>query len=297
MIISASRRTDIPAFYAPWLVNRLRQGYCTVPNPFNRKQISRVSLLPQDVDVIVFWTRNPRPLMKVLDAVEHLGHTRYYFQFTILDNPTSMDPKSPSTTASIDTFKALADRIGPGRVVWRYDPVVFTPTTTVDYHRAAFDRLAGRLQGYTRRVVVSVVDRYKKAEPRIRALDGSATEFLEPASESCLAPLFTHLASSARACGLAIESCAEEIDLRRCGIEPGRCVDDRLVREEFALDVTRSKDAGQRPACGCVSSRDIGMYDSCLYGCQYCYATRSFERARLNHGEHDPESPSLIGHH
>jgi hypothetical protein len=160
MIISASRRTDIPAFYAEWMVNRVRAGFCTVPNPFNRHQVSCVSLRPEDVDAIVFWTRNPRPLIPRLGELDHCG-LRYYFQFTILGYPRELDPKSPSVGAAVEAFKDLSGRLGPRRVIWRYDPLIFTSLTTAGFHRENYGRLAEALRGHTRRSVVSVVDIYR----------------------------------------------------------------------------------------------------------------------------------------
>ena len=145
MIISASRRTDIPAFYAPWFMNRMRAGYCTVPNPFNRSQVSRISLRPEDVDVIVFWTRNPRPLLPALDELDDRGY-RYYFQYTLLDNPRTLDPKSPPVDAAIATFQTLAERIGPARVIWRYDPSVLSSATGADFHLERYARIAAALR-------------------------------------------------------------------------------------------------------------------------------------------------------
>ena len=117
-IVSASRRTDIPAFYAEWMVRRLKEGYCTVPNPFNRDQATRISLKPEDVDAIIFWTRNPRPLMPYLDELDSRGY-RYYFQFTILEYPRELDLKSPPAATAVEAFRELAGRLGPGRVIWR----------------------------------------------------------------------------------------------------------------------------------------------------------------------------------
>jgi DNA repair photolyase len=293
MIISASRRTDIPAFYAEWMVNRVRAGFCTVPNPFNRHQVSRVSLRPADVEVIVFWTRNPRPLTPHLGQLDERG-LRYYFQFTILGYPRELDPKSPPVAAAVEAFKTLSDRLGPSRVIWRYDPLIFTSLTTTDFHRENYGRLAEALRGSTRRSVVSVVDMYRKAERRLKSLDHTpaAVETWDPER---MGGLLRDLARLATANGMEIVSCAEEIDLACFGIRPGKCVDDAVIAEAFRIQVTPKKDATQRAACGCVVSRDIGMYDSCLFGCQYCYATQSFERARVNFDQHNPTSPSLVG--
>ena len=295
MIISASRRTDIPAFYAEWMLHRLRAGYCTVANPFNRNQVSRISLRPEDVDAIVFWTRNPRPLMRYLPELDCRGY-RYYFQFTILGYPREIDPQCPSAETAVQTFRELSERLGPTRVIWRYDPIVFTALTPPTFHRENFQGLAESLRGYTRRSVVSLVDMYRKTECRMRNLEGTPAS-VQPCDAAELQPLMCELAELARLNGMDIVSCAEEIDLRPFGIRPGKCVDDQVIAEAFGVEVFKSKDPSQRKTCGCVVSRDIGMYESCLCGCQYCYATKNFDQAKANFDKHDPNSPSLLGWH
>ena len=170
MIVSASRRTDIPAFYAEWMVNRLRAGYCTVPNPFNRRQVSRIELTPSDVEVIVFWTRNAKPLRPHLGEIDALGF-RFYFQFTILGYPREIDPKSLSLESAVAAFKDVSGFVGPSRVVWRYDLIVFTAKTPAEYHRQRFEEITAALAGFTERVVVSIVDPYRKSESRMQALE------------------------------------------------------------------------------------------------------------------------------
>lgn len=295
MIISASRRTDIPAFYAEWMVRRLKEGYCTVPNPFDRNQVSRISLTPEDVDAIVFWTRNPRPLMPYLDELDSRGY-RYYFQFTILGYPREIDPRSPAAATAVEAFRRLAERLGPSRVIWRYDPVVFTGMTPPVFHQENFQRLAESLRGHTRRAVISIVDMYRKTEARLKKLEGTPAA-MRPCDAEDLEPLMRRLAGLAGENGMDIVSCAEETDLRPFGILPGKCVDDQVIAEAFGIEVPRTKDPTQRKACGCVVSRDIGMYESCLFGCQYCYATKSFDQAKVNFDSHDPKSPSLLGWH
>lgn len=296
MIISASRRTDIPAFYAEWLINRIRAGYCTVPNPFNRNQVGYVSLTPAEVEVIVFWTRNPRPLFPYLAELDQRGY-RYYFQYTVMNNPRPIDPKSPPLVASLKTFQELADRIGPERVIWRYDPIVFSNLTSVQFHRETYTEIAQALRGYTFRSVISLVDDYRKAAKRIRDLAQEGVEIV--AYEGRPSPRFDQfmydLVKTAHTNEIEIVSCAEEINLQSYGMQPGRCVDDDYIEKVFGLAVQPKKDPTQRDACGCVISKDIGMYDSCLFGCQYCYATTSFERAKTHYQEHNPESPSLVG--
>lgn len=296
MIISASRRTDIPAFYSEWFMNRIRAGYCAVPNPFNRNQISYVSLKPVDVDVIVFWTRNSTPMLPYLEELDRLG-LRYYFQFTILRNPRHLDEKTPPLSSALGAFKKLSDKISPSKIIWRYDPIIFTKDTGVRFHVDNYRKIAADLRGYTQRSVISVVDFYKKINKRLRQLQESGSPIIPYSGQpdSNFEYLMNSLVESASQNGMEIVSCAEDLDLTLYGVRPGKCVDDEFIHKVFGLDVTHKKDPSQRPACGCVASKDIGAYDTCLFGCQYCYATTSFERAQINHSEHNPQSPSLIG--
>lgn len=295
-LISASRRTDIPAFYGRWFMNRARAGFCAVPNPFNNKQISRVEIEPQN-SLIVFWTRWAAPFLDATDELQRLGY-RFYFQYTLVNYPTDIDPKSPRFDKAIAAFRQLSDRIGPNRVIWRYDPILLSNVTNQDFHLENFTRIAQRLDGATHRVVISILDPYDRAAGRLSRLGEAKPEFryrpYEPERDELL---LRQLARIARDQGLRVESCAEDIDLTTVGIDPGKCIDDHLIQQVFGIVASHKKDKGQRNACGCVESRDIGMYDSCLFGCAYCYATRSFATARTNHADHDPNSQSLIGHY
>lgn len=293
MIISASRRTDIPAFYAKWFMNRIREGYCTVPNPYNPKQISHISLRPEDVDDIVFWTRYPQPLMPFLNELDDRGY-RYYFLYTLMNNPRMLEPKSPSYQKSLNTFQRLSRRIGSEKVVWRYDPMVFTPVTDVSFHRETYQRIAEELRCHTNRSIISVLDIYRKTKKRLALLERNGIHIMTPSDEE-LKKLLESIAASANLNGMKIQSCAEAVTSVWTGIPPGKCIDDGLIRSLFGRDVTYLKDPSQRPRCSCVASRDIGMYDSCLFGCVYCYATTRFDHARDRHSESDPRSPSLTG--
>ena len=296
MIISASRRTDIPAFYVHWFINRIRAGYCTVPNPFNRKQIARVSLLPDDLDLIVFWTRNPKPLFPYLDELDQRGY-HYYFQYTLLGYPRQMEPHNPPRSAAISTFCELADRIGSERVIWRYDPIVFSNLTGTRYHIENYAQIAAALKNATHHSVISVMDMYTKSRKRVDQLnrEGLAITEYDGTPSQRFADLMNALALAAHQNDMHIQSCAEDLDLTIYGIQPGKCIDDQYISTTFGFEVDHRKDPGQRKACGCVVSKDIGIYNSCLFGCPYCYATGSFDRARQNHAQHDPESPSLVG--
>lgn len=298
MIISASRRTDIPAFYADWLMKRLRAGYCLVPNPLNPKQVSFVSLKPKDVDVIVFWTRNAAPLLPYLDELDDLGY-RYYFLYTVMSNPRSIEPWSPALEASLETLSSLVAHVGPKRVIWRYDPMLFTTMTGPKFHAGTYGQIARALQGVTGRSIISTVDLYRKVKKRLRALSAVGVEVIDITDykEDEIADLMQALAHTARGHAMTIQSCAQMQDLEPYGIRRGKCVDDVYIQDVFGIEVTHKKDPSQRKACGCVVSKDIGMYDTCLYGCVYCYATRSLEIAKKNFQRHNPDAPMLIGAH
>jgi hypothetical protein len=292
MMVSASRRTDIPAFYAEWFVRRVRAGYCEVPNPINPRQVARVSLLPEEVDAIVFWTRSGRamlPRLAELDARE----LRYYFQFTLCGYGPPIEARNPPTATAIDIFKRLSAQLGPDRVIWRYDPLIFSEVSSVDFHLRNFESLALALKGYTHRCVLSIWDNYRKLANRLEGLTTRGVHLRQPSQEE-IAGLIPRLAELGTAHGMEVVSCAEEVDLASYGVERGKCIDDALIQRLFGVEVCHKKDRAQRAACGCVQSRDIGIYNSCLFGCAYCYATTSFATAAANHRKHDPDSAALV---
>lgn len=292
MIISASRRTDIPAFYTDWFMNRVSEGYLLLKNPFNAHQVRRVSLLPQDVDLVVFWTRNAEKLIPRLMELDSRGF-RYYFQYTINGYPRSIDKSVPNPWRAIKTFIELSDLIGPNKVVWRYDPILISNISSIDEHKRIFEKLAKALSGHTERVVVSFVDIYKKVATNVGRIPNISVVQDFTSSENAYA-LATFLSDVAKQCGMSIQSCAEEIDLQQQGIGHGKCIDNALIRRLFSIAVSSKKDKGQRLPCGCVESIDIGQYNTCLHGCQYCYATTNQSLAQRNFEHHDPLSPFLV---
>ena len=291
MIISASRRTDIPAFYAEWFMRRIKEGYCLVPNPFNRRQVSRVPLSPKDVDAIVFWTRNPTPLMSYLHELDSMGYG-YYFQFTLTGYPRFLEPNLPDLARLLESFHALAQRVGPERVIWRYDPILLSRCTPHAYHEDRFAQLAGALSGATTRVVISFFDAYRKAMQRLgRLVEGSLDVWLVDDIDERMGILLRAIAQSAARNGFEITSCAEPWDMTPYGIKPGACIDAAYIERVLGVHVRADKDPYQRPACGCARSKDIGIYDTCRHGCQYCYAISG----RLpGNARHDPGAASLI---
>jgi len=296
VIISASRRTDIPAFYSQWFMNRIRAGFCIVPNPYNTKQLARVSLKLDDVDAIVFWSKNPAPLLSHLDELDRLGFG-YYFQFTLNDYPNALEPGVPSVDERLETFIKLAGRLGPTRVIWRYDPIIISNMTSVDFHREKFTKLASSLSSATNRVMVSLCDFYRKTDRRLAALEEEGYSFnKEAASSTEVAGLFKDIAAIANRHNMEIFSCAEDIDFTNFGIRPGMCVDADLVKKIWSISVCTTKDQTQRKHCRCVVSKDIGMNDTCMHGCRYCYSTRNNTLAEQRYSEHDPNSPAIWGH-
>lgn len=295
MIISASRRTDIPAFYSTWFMNRIRAGYATVPNPYYPDRVARVSLRPDKIDAIAFSTRNPRPLFAQLDELDGRGF-QYYFLITILGNPRQLDPKTPALPAAVDNFLELSRRVGADHVIWRYDPIVLSNRTGIDFHLKQFQTIASVLKGATRRCIISYMDDYAKARSRLNALEKKGFILAQPGEvQSAVGPLSARLAQIAGAAGMEITSCAESYDLAPYGVRAGKCMDDELVSRLTGKSLVYKKDPAQRQVCRCALSRDIGMYNSCLHGCLYCYATQNFSKSLENYRKHDPQSPSLLG--
>ncbi|SHO56879.1 DUF1848 domain-containing protein [Vibrio quintilis] len=293
MIISASRRTDIPAFYSDWFLNRIQAGFLLTRNPFNAKQIKRISLRPDDVDVIVFWTRNPAKLLKHLPLLDTTGY-RYYFQFTLTGYGKPLETATLHPLKAIEIFQKLSEQIGADKVIWRYDPILVSNLTPVQEHLRLFEKIARHLHQHTRQVVISFADLYRKTEVNLRKVAGLRYhDILHDADE--LRTLCQGLSEIARHYQLSITTCAETTDLTEFGIRHGKCVDDVLLRQIFGLDVSSTKDPGQRQACGCIQSVDIGSYNTCLHGCQYCYATSQQKTALRNYQQHDPQSPFLTG--
>ncbi len=295
MIISASRRTDIPAFYSDWMTNRIEAGYCTVFNPFNRDQITYVSLKPEDVDVIVFWTKNSKPFRSKIKKLDERG-LRYYFQYTLTQYSKELETRVPNFEPLKAEFLALAEQVGPERIIWRYDPIIISKEYSFERHIDLFGSIAREMKGVTHRVVISLVDYYQKTLRNMSATSQAGSVYDQhPEEKESFAKFMKTLVKLSQENGLEIQSCAEAIELKEYGIEHGKCVDDAYILRVFGLDVIHKKDPGQRKECGCVKSIDIGVYDTCLHGCQFCYATKNHNTAKLHFDEHDPKSPSLIG--
>jgi DNA repair photolyase len=286
MIVSASRRTDIPAFFSDWFFNRIDDGFLFARNPMNPHQISRISLSPAVVDCIVFWSKNPK---RMIERLHLLDRYNYYFQFTITAYGQLLEPNVPTRDEAIDIFNRLSRKIGKNRVVWRYDPIILADNIDIKYHVASFEYIAKQLFGKTRRCVISFLDLYKKTIRNISSV--SVTDI----TVEMMIDLARALSILASRYGIELVSCAEEIDLVSYGIKHGKCIDDKLIEEVFGFALQIEKDKTQRAECGCVASVDIGSYNTCPHGCLYCYANFSPDKVRLNYALHNPHSPLLFG--
>ncbi len=287
MILSVSRRTDIPACYSEWFFERLKEGFVYTRNPMNPKQVSRLELSPETVDCIVFWTKNPEPMLERLTELEPYP---FYFQFTLTSYGKDIEANLPhKKEVMIPVFQRLSDVIGKKRVIWRYDPILFTKTYTPEYHVKAVRQMAEALRGYTEQCVISFVDTYAKNKKQLQALG----VYELPKDE--LEAFSKELCDIARENGMVMASCAEQIDLAHCGITHNACVDKTLIEEILGCKLKGTKDKNQRGECGCMESIDIGTYHTCGNGCVYCYANHSEVQVKENYKKYDVHSPILCG--
>jgi hypothetical protein len=285
-IISASRRTDIPNHYAPWFLQRVKEGYVYVRNARDFHQIQQVDLSPEAVACVVFWTKNPEPLTPYLHL---LSSYHYYFQYTINAYGQDIEPKTPPMGESVDRFRRLADLLGPDRVIWRYDPIFINKSYPLGYHVETFSYLARKLSGYTKRCTISFLDMYKNTAIHAKSLS------LSTMSDSDIRKLVANMVSQALLYGISISTCAESIDLEDLGVEHGSCIDPRLIERITGYDMTTLPQSHQRPHCRCAPSVDIGMYNTCLNMCAYCYANYAENQIHGNYSQARTSSPLQIG--
>ena len=286
MIISASRRTDIPAFYSDWFFGRIKEGFAEVKNPFNPSVLRRISLKPEDVDCIVFWTKNPLPM---LNRLEELEEYKYCFQFTLNPYGRDIEPNVPSKNGGvINTFKTLSEKIGKEKIVWRYDPILITEKYSADYHIKWFKKLSEELNGFFDTCVISFVDSYNKTEKRFKR--GGIRELTE-AEILKIAESFSEISKN---CGFSVNTCAEKADLSRYGIGHSCCIDKNRIEALTGRTLDVKKDKNQRKECGCCESADIGAYNTCVHGCLYCYANGREQTAERNRFNHNSKSTTLL---
>lgn len=302
VIISASRSTDIPAFYSDWFFQRLKEGYVKWKNPFNGVPLY-VSF--QNTRLIVFWSKNHKPMMKHLDYLNEKD-INYYFQFTLNDyDAEKLEPQVPNVQSRIETFIELSEKVGKEKIIWRFDPLILTDKIGVDELLRKVENIGNQLKNHTNKLVFSFADIkiYKKVQNNLRSNSISYQEFNERTMAEFAAGL-QHLNENWH---FELATCAEQIPLEKYGIEHNKCVDDDLMIKLFSHDKVlmeflgvkiippdmfnpegsiekkrNNKDKGQRQHCGCIISKDIGEYNTCPHLCEYCYANANKNIALAN---------------
>ena len=289
MIVSASYRTDIPAFYERWFLRRLEVGEAVVRNPYSRTPY-QVSLLPQDVDGFVFWTRNAAPFQAGLQAVSAMGRP-FVVQYTVTGYPSLLEPGVPPLQHASAVIAGLANEYGRACTVWRYDPIVFSTLTPPDWHRRQFGMIAASLSDAVDEVTVSFAHYYKKSVRNLRRLTGSADFAWTDPPDDEKSAFIRSLAAIAEDYGLRLTICSQP-HLEQSGIAGASCIDAHRLSAIAGRPIT-AKQKGNRAGCLCAESRDIGAYDSCAHGCVYCYAVRDHAVARTAVKDHSDQAPGL----
>lgn len=283
MILSVSRRTDIPAYYGDWFINRLKEGYVYVRNPMNIHQVSKINLNKKNIECITFWTKNPsEKFITELPIIDEMGYL-YYFQYSITSYNQQIETNIPRKNIQIEKFILLSEKLGKEKVIWRYDPIFFNDYYNIEYHVKWFEYIASKLTGYTDKCIISFVDSYKKINDRLVKND-----IRELTNEQML-ELSQKLSQIGQKYNIKIESCCEKIDLQQYGIEHGHCIDPDLINTISEKKYAFKKDKSQRQNCGCIESVDIGTYNTCKNGCEYCYANWSNNINCV----YNPDSPIL----
>jgi hypothetical protein len=290
MIISASYKTDLLAYFPRWLKNRFEAGYVVTENPYNRKP-SRISLEPQDVDGVIFWTRNPRPFMKIggFDWLEERG-IPFYLQMTHIGYHIDLEPRGLDSVDAMVAMGEVVERFGPGRINWRYDPIVFTDNYGYYWHKGHFDWLCRTFTRYVDEVTISYVELYRKAEQKMEWA-GINYAGLQP-NEEQMKSMTAELEHVAAQYGITLNVCSQKKAIGGAA-KAAACVDANKLSAIAGRRIVAEK-KGNRPDCGCAKSRDIGAYDTCLNQCAYCYACASIKLPQTNRRRHDPAGESLL---
>ncbi|MBQ6679440.1 MAG: DUF1848 domain-containing protein [Lachnospiraceae bacterium] len=286
MIINTGQRTDIPAFYAKWFSNRLKEGVVCVRNPYDPKQVSRYRLDPAVVDVIGFCTKNPAPMFPYMDLLKDYG--QYWF-VTLTGYGRDIEPNVPDKHRLLTDFRRLSDIVGIHAASWRYDPVFITERYTAEYHLRAFEQIAAALDGYTETAVISFIDLYPKVRrnfPEVREVTKEQRLMLGRA--------FIEIAASH---GMTVRPCAEGDELAAYGADCSGCMKISDYEKAIGKKLNVPKMKGARAECACYLSCDIGAYNTCKHLCRYCYANAEPEKVLAESRRHDPDSPFLVGNY
>ncbi|MCR5624494.1 MAG: DUF1848 domain-containing protein [Lachnospiraceae bacterium] len=286
MIIQTGMRTDIPAFYSEWLINRIKEGFVLVRNPYNPSQVTRYSLSPEVVDLIAFCTKNPAPMFPRMEYLKPYG--QYWF-VTITPYGKDVEPNVPDKQIVMEDFKTLSDMVGVDSVGWRYDPIFVDPEHSVEWHISQFEEMAQNLAGYTHSCVISFIDIYKKVR---RNLPKAREVFQE--DRLTIGKAFIEIA---RAHDMVIRPCAEGKSLEAYGADCSGCMTVKTFENALHanLDVPKRGKNQRNGECACLLGTDIGAYNTCGHLCKYCYANANPALVKKNMLNHNPDSPFLLG--
>ena len=284
MIINTGMRTDIPAYYSKWFINRIREGFVLVRNPYYPNQVTRYSLTPDVVDVLEFCTKNPEPMLTYMNELKDF---RQFWFVTITPYGKVIEPNVPDKEIVMDSFKKLSDIVGSRSVGWRYDPIFITDKYSLDFHKEAFEKMAENLSGYTDQAVISFIDLYSKTKRNF-------PEAREVALEE-RAKIGQAFAESGKKHGMMIRTCLEGNDLAGFGIDVSGCMTKEVLERAIGTELVVPNRKNPREGCGCLLGNDIGMYNTCGHFCRYCYANYDKRTVVENMKKHDPKSPFLIG--
>lgn len=285
MIIGAGLRTDLVHHYGEWLMNRFHAGFAYVRNPLFPNRVHRFRLDPDVVDAVLFCSKNYAPFLDGLGEIEK--RYRLYCHYTITAYEHDVEPGIPSLDERVETLLRVEKIVGKGRLAWRYDPVLLTENYTIDRHLDVFERLARQLAGHVDRCIFSFVEMYVKLRTNMPELI--------PLTNDDKQKLAKGLGAIAKSYRLPLQICCNEADYSEYGIRNAACVTLDVLGKANGCTFRSVKHNGNRRGCGCIETRDLGLYDTCPNGCKYCYATRNPEAVRANMARHDPESPLLIG--
>ena len=286
MIINTGQRTDIPAFYAKWFANRLREGVVCVRNPFNPRQVSRYHLDPSVVDIIGFCTKNPAPMFPYMNLLSDYG--QYWF-VTITPYGKDIEPNVPDKHKILTDFQLLSDIVGVNSIGWRYDPIFITDKYTIEYHLKSFEQITKALSGYTKTAVISFIVLYEKVKrnfPEVRTVNKE--------DQLCLGKEMIRIADRY---GMIVKPCAEGNMLAEFGADCAGCMTVSTYETAIGSRLNVPNRKPNRQECACYIACDIGAYDTCMHLCKYCYANNDPKMVEVNHRLHDPDSPFLIGNY
>lgn len=269
-------------------MERVKTGNVMVRNPVNKNQVNKVDLRPNNVECIVFWTKNPEPFLPKLKELDDLGYT-YYFHVTINSYDQTIERNIPRKKHIVASVEKLAEQIGKHKIIWRYDPILLTDKVGIKYHKKYFDLLAQSLQNMTKTCVISFVDLYKKTKQNMQGIN------YIPLTDERKQEITQNISKSAQKYGFQVQTCAEDSNFESLGIFPGKCVDDQLIYRITGKPMLVGKDKSQRKACGCVKSVDIGQYNTCTNGCLYCYANYDHGQVQENVANHQKTSQFIVG--